>query len=182
MQIHYIQPFAVDKNIGRAYNEACERIPSGDWVCITDQDVMFLLPDTKAQIDAIVQRDIKNGQPYHLYTCVTNRLGEGWQLHNNVRSDNPDVMYHMSVARTRRFNYGMDVVPYTHSVGGFFMLFSVNVWAALLFEERSIYFDTIFTDKIRRLGGKVGLMLGVYVFHLYRFGQPDPEHKSNHLI
>jgi hypothetical protein len=182
MQIHYLQPYAVDKNIGKAYNEACALIPSGDWICITDQDVMFLLPDTKAQINAIVQRDIRNGHPYHLYTCVTNRLGEGWQLHNNERSENPDVKHHMDIARMRKFHYGMDVVPYTKAVGGFFMLFNVNVWAATQFKENSIHFDTLFADSIRGKGGIVGLMLGVYVFHLYRFGQPNPEHKSEHLI
>lgn len=183
IKIHYIQPFAVDKNIGRAYNEACTLIPDGDWICITDQDVMFLEPTTKRLISHALEYDKSNGRKGHdLYTCMTNRLAQGWQLYRQTRSNNPDITYHMRVAGMLRREKGLQVEPYPHDVAGFFMLFPKNVWNAVPFEERSITFDTIFADTIRRAGGSVGLMTGVYVFHLYRFGQANPEHRAEHLI
>lgn len=178
MNIHYIQPYALDKNIGRAYNEACALIPAGDWICITDQDVLFLEPCTKAHIN----RTLQLNQGYQLYTCMTNRLAQGWQLHEHMRSDNPDITIHMEVAKRLRHEHGLKVEEYRHDVAGFLMLFPQAVWHYVRFEERTIQFDRIFADKIRKLGGKVGLMKGVYVFHLYRFGQPNPEHRSEHLI
>lgn len=179
MTIHYIQPFALDKNIGKAYNEACALIPADDWICITDHDVMFLEPTTKNLIAHNVE---KYRDKYRLFTCMTNRLAIGHQLHNNQRSDDPDIRNHMEIARERRQTIGDLVSPYRHDVAGFFLLFSTKTWAANPFKERSIYFDTIFATSVRRNNGRVGLMEGVYVFHLYRFGQPDPEHKANHLI
>ena len=50
-QMIYLLPFDNQKNIGRSHNIHCACVPNpDDWICITDSDVLFLLPDTKKQI------------------------------------------------------------------------------------------------------------------------------------
>lgn len=177
MTVHYISPYAVDKNIGRAYNEACALIPDGDWVCITDQDVMFLEPHTKTIIHNIAAKG-----EWDLLGCRTNRLGTPYQLLEGALSENPDVHYHMALARGTRVLNGDFVQEYQHTVAGMLMLFPKKLWNYVKFAEKTPSFDVIFTDQVRRHGGRIGLMMGVYVFHLYRFGQENPGQQIKHLL
>lgn len=177
MTVHYISPYAVDKNIGRAYNEACALIPAGDWICIIDQDVMFLEPHTKTLIHNIAAKG-----EWDLLGCMTNRLGTPFQLWNGEISDNPDISYHMGVAAMLSKVNRDYVRPQGQTVAGMLMLFPKILWNYVKFTERTPSFDVIFTDQVRRRGGRIGLMTGVYVFHLYRFGQKNPGSQIKHLL
>lgn len=180
MKVHYIQPFALDKNIGKAYNEACAMIPSSnDWICITDQDVMFLEPHTKALIHEIAATG-----DCELYVAMTNRLKNPHQLHGCKISDDPNIRNHIQIAKERREQCGTQVVEYPHITAGMLMLFPKYVWEVTPFAEGiygDVTFDSHFGDCIRHKRGKVGLMTGVYVFHLYRFGQDNPGERIEHL-
>jgi GT2 family glycosyltransferase len=50
------------------------------------------------------------------------------------------------------------------------------------FNERSIVFDRQVSRKVRNAGKRVYLALGLYVFHLYRWGKEDPENSWEHLV
>lgn len=186
MTIHYIQPYAIDKNIGKAYNDEIKLIRHGllgrdlseHWVCITDQDTMYLLPETKATIFDTVKY---HKHTYSLLTCYTNRLNYGYQLHNGVRSDETDMQKHIDIARFRHQQYYTRVQPYPHIVAGMFMLFPLALTPYVQFAENTPYFDEKFTADIRAFGGKVGIMDGVYIFHLYRWGQTNPGEHFDHL-
>lgn len=182
MKIHYIQPYALDRNIGREYNEEIALLPGDDWVCIVDHDVMFLEPHTKDIIAKIVQ----SGTEYKLLSCYTNRLGTiPGQLHEGRRSEDPDVRSHIAIAKGRRGLYGMQVEEYDGPVAGMLMLMPVWLAKEIRFVEgtyNDVNFDIHFTQCVRNRGHKVGLMKGVYVFHLYRFGQNDPQQQIKHLI
>lgn len=188
MKIHYIQPFALDKDIGKAYNEEIQMIlksPNSsdiDWVCITDQDIMFLEPETKALIAKVVETQSE----FKLLSCYTNRLGiEPGQLHEGRRSDDPDIRNHIAIAKGRRGLYGTEVHDYDGPVAGMLMLFPLWWGRIMPFVEgkySDVNFDIHFTQVVKNRGYKVGLMAGVYVFHLYRFGQDDPQQQIKHLL
>lgn len=179
MIIHYIQPYSLTRNIGEAYNDECARLPKSDWICITDQDTMFLEPHTKALIHHTI---MGKGNSYQLLGCMTNRLGAGPQLYKGVCSNDPDIRNHIANAAYCRETHGTDVQISTYPIAGMFMLFRKTTWEKHRFTENSIHFDTIFSNDIRRAGGNLGIMLGVYIFHLYRFGKSQPSHSFHHLL
>jgi hypothetical protein len=65
---------------------------------------------------------------------------------------------------------------------GLCMIFHKQTWEmAGGFPENSITFDREFSAMVRRFG-KIGLAIGLYVLHLYRYGSDNPKKDINHLI
>lgn len=160
-------------NIGGEYNRQIAQLPSDDWVCICDHDMMFLHPESKARMYEIA----KSGE-YDLYGPLTNRLASTQQAPFSELFDEPDIRLHLQKAREVHEN-GLLVEPSRGPIAGMCMLFSKKTWEKVGgFKEFSINFDQTFSSKIE----KKGIMMGVYVFHLYRFGQNDPKHYVKHLI
>lgn len=177
-RINYIQPYATDMNIGREYNIACSRVPDDEWICITDQDVCFLRPGTKRQIEDVVH---VWGDKYSLLGCYTNRVGLLYQCINGEISNNADFDHHTDIAAMcHRLHYNT-IEPLNRVIAGFLMLFPKKVWNYVKFAENSIYFDQKFSQDVMAKGGKIGLMKGVYVWHSYRLGQPNPRKYTDHL-
>ena len=174
INIWYLQPYSVCKNIGAEYNRQIERLPSQDWICITDHDMMFLHPESKMQI-----YDVARAGEYDLYGCLTNRLASIKQAPFVSLFDEPDIRKHIEVAeKLHTEKYGV-VEPTSEAVAGMFMLFRKQTWEQVGgFRQNSIIFDRQFSEKIE----KKGLITGLYVFHLYRFGQNDPKHYVKHLL
>ena len=70
--IYYFSPFNSQKQIGKSHNEHCSLVPNDDdWICITDSDVLFLRPDTKTQIEEIMNI---HGDKFQVFGCLTNRI------------------------------------------------------------------------------------------------------------
>src|ERR1044072_5401245 len=178
-KIWYSTPFAVDKNIGRAYNEFCEMVPDGDWICLRDGDTMFLHPHWGKQLQDVV---LKHGQDYALLGCITNRLRSTRQLYNNAFSTDPDILNHKRIAGELYSARYDSVRNAGHEIAGLLMLFPKSTWKQIKFQENTIHFDSIFSQAVLRSGGQVGLMEGVYCFHYYRFDQPDPANYKQHLL
>lgn len=177
--ICYIQPYASDKNIGKEYNYHCDKVAENDWICILDHDVMFLHPETKKQIEEIVQTQ---GKAWDLLGAVTNRIASAHQCAYNTFSDNPNILDHYNTAcELHTSNYG-DVKMTLKGIAGFLMLMPKKTWTKLKFIENNIAFDTDFSRRLLRKGGKIGVMTGVYVFHYYRFHAENPTQFKEHLI
>lgn len=174
--IHWIQPYASDRNIGWAYNEQIKHIPDDVWIGITDQDFMFLLPDTKAKIERIVSRN-----EFDLYGCLTNRLGGTHQLYNGEFSDDSNIRNHIKIASEVQSQ--PDTVQETDiNIAGCCMIFKKSTWSFVGgFEERSIIFDIQFGDAVKDAGGKLGIMTSIYGFHCYRLESDNPKYDSSHL-
>lgn len=172
-RIWYLQPYDVGKNIGGCYNEQISLLPDDDWICLLDHDCMFLRPDSKKQIQEIVDKG-----EYELYGCMTNRLGKGDQVWPDM-FDVSHIDRHINVAHyCNDFHYGQ-CKPTEGIIAGMLMLFRKSTWKRVGgFQENSIYFDKIFSRKIE----KRAVMLGVYVFHLYRWQQPNPRAYKQHLL
>ena len=176
--IHYLQPFSKEKQIATAYNAAIKLLPANDWVCITDQDAMFLLPDTKAQI-----QDVVNSNPaIELFGCMTNRLNVAEQVVPGMFIET-DISRHIATAkRLHSENYGKHKRT-RGIIAGLFMLFRVSTWQRVggFYEPPAPFgykFDSFFSQKIE----KKAILTGVYMFHLYRWGTNDPKSEVKHLI
>ena len=177
MTIHYATPFSIEKNIGKAYNEYMETIPDGDWVCIRDGDSLFMTPDWGKQIADIIER---HGNDFKLISCTTNRLRGKHQLYQNTFSEEPNISKHVQIANHLHEDY-YDEVQATMSIAGLCMIFNKDTWKHCNFKEHSIHFDSEFCLDIRNKGGKIGIAKGLYLFHLYRWGQQDPKSYIKHL-
>jgi len=178
--IHYIQPYATDKNIGRAYNGAIALMPDDCWVGIVDHDAMFLRPDSKAQIEHIIQ---DQGDKWGVLGVTTNRLAGAHQLYNNTFNESGDIRVHLEIAdKCHNDHYGK-VVETKINIAGVCMLFKKEMWLKVRgFKENSIRLDSEFTDSVMESGGRLGIMQGVYMFHLYRMRSNNPVWDVGHLI
>lgn len=179
-KIHYLTPFAVDKNIGREYNEAVRCIPANDWICLRDGDTIFLTPDNQwgKQISDIVA---KWGNSFDLIGCVTNRLRSTGQLYQNRFSDDHDMLNHGRIARELYDGKYDQVRDNKGPVAGLFLLFPKRTWDKVKFREGTETFDTHFGKDIIRRGGKIGIAEGVYLYHWYRAWTDKPLEYTQHL-
>lgn len=176
---YYFAPFDTEKNIGRSHNRHCAIVPhNDDWICVTDSDVLFLLPDTKRQIEDIIR---KHGNDYQVFGCLTNRIAGSHQQYDGFES-NTDIMFHKAIALKCQ-NERYDQIEETDvNIAGFLMVFQKKIWEAYRFSDNSIRFDSEFTDKVKAAGGRLAVMHGVYVFHDYRLGHDNPAYYIKHLI
>lgn len=167
MKILYIQPYDKNSppNIGGAINSAILQLnaDSGDWICLLDHDVMFLLPDSKKQLEQILETT-----DYDILGPITNRLGAKTQLVPGM-FDVTDIAKHISVAKDFSATYYNEVVSIRDPLAAFCLCFRVSTWEKLgRFPENNLSFDWLFSERAIREGMKLGLMTGIYVFHSYR--------------
>lgn len=177
--MHYISPFSIDKNIGKAINYAisCLKSDPNDWICLTDMDVMFLRPDSKAQLEEILSKT-----NFGVLGAVTNRLAQKYQLVQGM-FDVYDIREHILKANElHELNYGT-VIP-THAVlAAFCLCFKVSTWQIIGgFREACLSFDSQFSITARKKGFKTGIMTGIYVYHLYRSWSDRPKGDIKHLL
>lgn len=179
--VYYSSPFSCDKNIGKAYNDFIKLLPDDAWICITDADAMFMLPNYGVQIEEIIKQ---HGQDFALIGATTNRLGGLHQCYKNEFSDDMDVRNHYEIAKKLKGDNGTEVKP-TKGVAGFFMLFSKETWRKCRgFKEETIKADSMFNRAIKNKGGKIGIATGLYMFHCYRIwekGHKNAWHSIEHL-
>jgi len=176
--VFHSTPFK-DGDIGGGLNDFIDLLPDNAWVCLRDADTLFLTPDAPRQVAQIARSD----PPFDVIGCVTNRLRAPYQLHNGKLSDNPDIRDHIQIAAQREKEHWCELKPISAPVAGMFLLFRKNTWQRLGgFEPRCITFDVKFSQRLLAAGGKIAIATGLYLFHLYRFGEPDPTNAVSHLI
>lgn len=183
MEIRYITPFSTKHNnskwpnIGGEYNKCIAELPDDCWIVLRDGDTMFLTPDWGNQIKNIIE----NNKDYDLISCMTNRVGLKTHIYSDFLFQCKDISYHVCHAQTRNIVSGSDVIP-ADIAPGYLMLFHKSLWQKVGgFKENSITFDKIFSNKVLKSGGKIGIATGLYLFHLYRWGQKNPEKSIKHL-
>lgn len=175
--IHHVVPWKTG-NIGGGLNEAIALLPDDAWVCVRDGDTLFLTPQWGKQIEAVVEAQREH---YAVIGAMTNRLRSPEQLHGGRISDEVDIGVHVGIAKERWNAYGTAVRPLQDVAAGMLMIFSKQSWRTHPFVEKSIYFDRLFCEEARSRGGRIGVALGLYLFHLYRWGHPNPASYVGHL-
>ena len=115
--------------------------------------------------------------------CLTNRIGVHEQLCGGVISDEGDINLHVGIAKQCwEVNRGYHIQT-RGPLGAFMLCFRVSVWQELSgFKEGVLNFDSLFCELARQRGFITGIMQGVYVFHLYRWGTINPCKQIQHLI
>ncbi len=178
-KVWYSNPYSTDKNIGKGLNEFCELVPDDDWICLQDGDMMYLTSDWGKQIEDVVKGV---GNEFGLIGCVTNRLGRSIQRIGEMNNDH-DILNHYKIANEiKENNYGIvEDITDKKFIAGLFMLFPKSVWKECKFVENSISFDDSFSKLVRSKGYKLGLMKGLYVYHLYRGWSDNPTKERAHL-
>lgn len=141
---------------------------------------MFLHPQQGAWIEQLVA----SNPEYDLIGCATNRLGGTYQLFDRRRSENPDILFHMDLAVQAYEEHKLQIekVPDDQVLAGMFLLFRKSLWKDFPIEEKSIQFDIILSEKLKKAGKRLGIARGIYIFHLYRLGAEDPQRAISHLM
>jgi GT2 family glycosyltransferase len=177
MKIHVKTPFAEDKNLGKAYNQAFEDVEERDWVCLIDHDVLFLTPDAINLMYEYVRSFPDTG----LFTCYTNRIHPlaAEQLLDGQVNENTCIKYHSERAYNQK-RFGISVSEIKHPISGFLMLISRKMWNKVKFSEsgKCLGVDNDFSANILQTGKKIYRMNSVYVWHTYRLmnGIKDKTH------
>jgi len=165
--IHVKTPYALDKNLGRAYNQAFEDIDERDWVCLIDHDVLFLTPDAIGLMYEYVRSFPETG----IFTCLTNRIHPLAvdQLLDGRVNENTCIKYHQDRAYNQK-RFGIKVTDIKHHISGFLMLISKKTWREIKFSEsgRCLGVDNDFSANVLERGKKIYRMDSVYVWHSYR--------------
>lgn len=173
-------PFSLEKNLGRAYNEAFVGVPDEDWVCLIDHDVMFLTPNSIP----LMYEAIRNYPDAGIFTCLTNRIHHLAvdQLYFDKPSENTDVKFWQRQAEVLEFSEkGEIVTEIKHEISGFLMLISKKTWKEIKFFEsgKCLGVDNDFSLHVLAAGKKIYRMNRLLVWHSYRLN--DIKNKS-HLL
>jgi GT2 family glycosyltransferase len=177
MNVHIIKPYSLEKNLGKVYNEAMNRIPDGDWACLMDYDTCFLTDDCGRILHEYATKYPEAG----LFTSFTNRIHPKAtdQLLDGQFSENLNMGYHIDRAyNQKRLLY--KVTELNHEVSGFLMMVSKETWKKTKFVENAkcLSVDNQFSWTILESGKQIYRMDGLYVWHSYRIknGVKDKSH------
>lgn len=178
--VHYFSPYSCDRDLGKAYNDAANLVTNQeDWICYTDADSFFLCSDYGHQIDEITKIYPNAG----LLTCLTNRVGALAQCHNGIINDDPDVRNHKRIAVQLQKEHRIETRELNGVVSGVLMLIKKSTWDLIhgAPEGRGLLaIDNHISQRVLNAGLKIHLMLGVYIFHFYRFDKGV--HNKDHLL
>jgi hypothetical protein len=184
MTVHHITPGKSDLNFGKAINDVIEFLPEEDWVCLRDIDTLPL----HHRVFFKQCEDIAESGEYDLVSCVTNRLGVKYQLHDGKISDNFDIKHHLQIAYNRYDEYKSTVDEAPGNIAGVMMLFSKQTWEDVgRFKEGGVqvdgsFLDYLFSNKVKKIGGKIGVAKGIYLFHIYREWEENVRFGYNHIL
>ncbi len=177
MKIHILKPYSIDKNLGRAYNEAVKLIPDGDWACLMDYDTMFLTPDCGRILHEYASLFPNTG----MFTCYTNRIHPQsiHQLYQGEIIESNDIADHIPLAEEAKKNLykatSLDTV-----ISGFLMMIKKETWKDVQFSENRLCLgvDNDYCARLMDNGRSILRMNGMYVWHTYRLknGIQDKSH------
>lgn len=162
-------------DIGADYNRFMEMLPlDSDWGLFLDHDAMFTTKDWYIDIDMIT--DSNN---IGMYSCMTNRIGNEFQIPDNVDRNNHDILYHRKIGadvRDKNKNSVTVVNHRKHPISGVMILIKKSVWNDVGgFCSGFFGVDTDIHARCNKNGHHVGIMNGIYVYHFYR-GDGDNSH------
>lgn len=159
--------YALDGNLGRAYNDHMKLLPNEkDWALFTDADII-LWGDYGHQIQEIIDKEPNAG----IITCLCNRIGNqnGHQLYKNQISDDPNIINHYRIhEKLSSENRGI-TRNLTTFISGMLMVVNRLAWDIVGgFPEDKGQVDNRFSYRVLHAGFHVLEMQGLYAFHYYR--------------
>lgn len=166
MKLWPMIPSSLERNLGRAYNEAMALIPDGDWALMVDHDaILGLTRDWHQMLDEAIRFMPNAGA----FVAVTNRIDAVWQRAEEADPNNHDICYHTRIALARRERRTLLDITHTKGFGGVTFALSKAAWRkaggfadGLLCVDHSIFF------RLRDAGYRIYLMENLYVYHRRR--------------
>jgi hypothetical protein len=180
MKVHIRIPYCINKNLGKAYNEAMADIPANDWACFIDYDAMLLTPDAGRIIHEYASLSTPVDNP-PVFTCYTNRISvySKEQLLAGQIMNSLNIKDHITIAEYQK-NQLYKSTEIIGPASGFLMMISKKTWDETKFDEskKCLGVDSDFIQKIRDKKNKLLRMDGLYIFHNYRImnGVNDKKH------
>lgn len=180
--IHYSTPWNSNKNLAQAYREVMGLVNDEDYVVFTDGDTTVTTDTYGRQIEEI----LKANPEVHFFTAMTNRVATDWQR-SKVIVDNNDIEYHRSIGFDFQKIFGLQVEDCTNKSpwSGFFMVIKKASWHGIELREGILGVDNDIHHHAQKIGQKVYLMKGVYLYHWYSgfMGKQGNIHRDkSHLI
>ena len=169
--IHTMMPFALDMNLGRAYNEAMSRIGDDDWACFLDHDAIWTTREWYRQITKAVAFVPTAG----LITAVASRGWQSWQCTDKKNEDNHDMAFHRKVGLARlKIRILLDVTE-ASGVAGVVMVISKRAWRKVGgFVDGMYCVDHGMHFALADAGYRVYVHRGLYVYHWRRANGDAP--------
>lgn len=170
MNIYYVVPYSLTKNIGEAYNQYMKLLPhDSDWLCIMDGDIMFLNFDW----GHIIQEAVDKKPDAGLITCYTNRISKTkMQLYGEESSD---ILVHRLIAKQLDAEHRGEMRKIDRRISGFLMVIQKKTWREMggfpAIPGQILDIDGLISRKILSLGKHIYLMEGLYVLHYYRMAE-----------
>ncbi len=166
-------PFALDRNLGRAYNDAMALLPDDGWAVFIDHDAM----NTTREWFRLIAEAIAFKPDAGAFVAVTNRIDCAWQRAQETDRENHDIGYHTRIGLARLKRRTLLDITDTKGFGGVCFALSKAAWReaggfadGLLCVDHSIHFG------LQRTGRRIYLLEGLYVYHRRRaFVGPLPE-------
>jgi len=166
------QPYSIDKNLGKAYNDVMALLPTGSHACFRDGDTCWLTPDY-----GVILAEYVRLYPNAILTCFTNRINEKSEQQLPTVRDITDFTTHLEIAEKQK-EKTYSVTPMHGFISGFCMVVPKSVWEVTKFTEVQAFegrgphnllgVDNDFTNRARAAGVPVLRMDGLYIFHTYR--------------
>lgn len=171
MPIYPMMPFALDMNLGGAYNDAMRLLGPEDWAVFLDHDAMWTTRLWFSQIEEAIHFQPTAGA----FTCKTNRIASPWQKSGNADDHDVASNRRWGMAQTKHRTL-LDVTE-TNGMGGVVIVISRRAWeAAGGFVPGMMCVDHMMHFALRRAGLRVYCIEGLYVYHWRRaFGDGPPE-------
>ncbi len=153
-------------DLGQVCNKFMELLPNNDdWACLIDHDIMFTRRDWFHQLNDI----IKKHPEYGCFVAMTNRIGSPWQKRGKLENSN-DIREHRKLGELIQKAQYNEVIPPPHRspFSGFLILIKKAAWEKVKFGngyDGLCGVDNQFHKRLKHARCRVGLMLGVYVYH-----------------
>lgn len=173
--IYYSIPWSRTKNIGGYYNSFMDLLDNGDWGCFVDGDACFTTTYFGNQLHDITEKYPECG----LFTAMTNRVKNKWQVLPGIDHSNNDINYHRRIGSELyevKYDLIRDVsdVDRITAMSGVLILIKRDLWAELGgFKHGMLGVDNDMMWKAQDKHKKIYLMEGVYVYHWYRDGNTE---------
>lgn len=172
MNLHVTTPFRIDRNLGKAYNDTFRLIGDDDWLCITDYDVLFLLPDTINNLYGYIERypEADMFVSWANRTFHSNQQLYGGPVATSFHIPHDDVISNqIKIAREAQRDL-YKVTRIQRTISGFLMVIPKRTWNEIKFVEdlKCLGVDSVFSQRMVDAGKTIYRMDGVYVWHTYR--------------
>ena len=169
--IHTMMPFALDMNLGRAYNESMALLPrDDDWAVFLDHDAIWTTREWYRQITEAVATVPEAG----VITAVASRGWQRWQC-TGVQENNHDMAFHRKIGKGMTKVRTLLDVTEASGIAGVVMVVQKRKWREVGgFVDGLFCVDHGMHFAMADAGYRVYVHEGLYVYHWRRANGDAP--------